>query len=128
MIFCKYFEKFFDNGSISFFSLSKKKQFTFICRKPDFINTLTIFPHPSWTIENKSPSIVLSATAPEYKRENSVRIDEPVAEDEKDVFLGNCVDEEELCETERFLTEQIGFPIRLIFSKIISSKFKQSKK
>jgi len=56
-----------------------------------------------------------------------VNNNEPVAEDDRDVFLSDCgVDDDERTQTESLLTQEIGFRIRLINSKAISSKFKQT--
>ena len=76
------------------------------------------------------PRSTLSATAPEYNGNVIFQsnILPPLPEDSKDILLSDCVDENDWKETERCLTEEIGYAIKLLICKTISSDFPNSQK
>ncbi|UJR13310.1 hypothetical protein I4U23_000328 [Adineta vaga] len=122
-------------------------------RKPDYISTINVPPHPSWTESisinekslhsnnhnNKSPIVneqpstpsvrsILSASAPEYNAKTVSKSDlcPPSSEHEQDILLIDSLDEHEWTEVECCLTQEIGYSIRLLISKIILSEYKTS--
>ncbi|CAF0987271.1 unnamed protein product [Adineta steineri] len=123
-------------------------------RKPDFINTVNIPPHPSWalsissdekslplndnisesTIIDQQPAglssirSILSATAPEYKAKTVYKSDisPPLPEHEQDILLIDTSDESECSEIELHLTQEIGYSIRLSISKTIICGYKNA--
>ena len=76
------------------------------------------------------PHSTLSPTAPEYNGNviYQSNILPPLPQDPKDIHLIDCTDENEQKETERCLTEEIGYEIKLLISKTISSEFHNSSK
>ena len=72
----------------------------------------------------------LSATAPEYNGRtlSTSDLSPPLPEHEQDIVLFDCSDESEYIEVERFLTQEIGYSIKLLISKTIYSEYKISQK
>jgi hypothetical protein len=72
----------------------------------------------------------LSATAPEYKGKVLPKSDllPPLPEDERDILLFDSSDEDDRTEVEQCLTQEIGYSIKLLISKTISSKYKNLQK
>ncbi len=73
---------------------------------------------------------ILSATAPEYTGKILSKSDllPPLPEDKQDIFLFDSSDEDDRIEVERYLTKEIGYSIKLVISKTISSEYKNSQK
>ncbi len=73
---------------------------------------------------------ILSATAPEYNGKIFSKSDlsPPLPEDKQDIFLFDSSDEHDYAETERYLTQEIGYSIKLLISKTISSESKNSER
>lgn len=68
----------------------------------------------------------LSATAPEYNGKVLSKSDlsPPLPEDKQDILLFDSSDEHDYTEAERHLTQEIGYSIKLLISKTISSEYK----
>ncbi len=68
----------------------------------------------------------LSATAPEYTGKIVSKSDllPPVPEDKRDILLFDSLDEDDRIEAEQYLTQEIGYSIKLLISKTISSEYK----
>ncbi|CAF1475359.1 unnamed protein product [Adineta ricciae] len=122
-------------------------------RKPDYITTISVPSHPSWAdpassndrslvfndhkIESPNvdeqpltPSIrsVLSATAPEYNAQSPSKSElcPPIAEHEQDILLIDLLDEQERTGTEYYLTQEVGYSMKLLICKVIHSEYKTS--
>ena len=72
----------------------------------------------------------LSATAPEYNGKILSKSDlsPPLPEDKQDIILFDSSDECDHQEAERYLTQEIGYSIKLLIAKTIYSEHKNSKK
>ena len=81
-------------------------------------------------VEEENTGSTLSATAAEYNGyviSQSNRLP-PLPEDERDILLIDSSDENDRKEIEQSLSTEIGFGIKLIISKTVSSTFKTSQK
>jgi len=84
----------------------------------------TVEPQP----HTPSTRSTLSATAPEYNGKILSKSDlsPPLPEDKQDILLFDSSDEQDYIEVERYLTQEIGYSIKLLISKTISSEYKNS--
>jgi hypothetical protein len=93
-----------------------------------------IFSKPAVELQHQtstsSSRSTLSATAPAYygRIPSQPEHTPPLPEHNEDIILFDSSDEYNNIEVERYLTEEIGYPIKLVISKTISSEIKNSQK
>jgi hypothetical protein len=97
------------------------------------LNLLLIFSESITDQQPPTPSSagsILSATAPEYqgKALSKSELSPPLPEHEQDTLLFDSIDEDDYTEVERYLTQEIGYSIKLLISKTIYSEYKYSQR
>ena len=77
-----------------------------------------------------SSGSILSATAPEYQGKvlSKSELSPPLPEHEQDILLFDSIEEDDYTEIERYLTQEIGYSIKLLISKTIYSEYKYSQR